>query len=192
MSKSGDFIYEVDPSWTLFLDRDGVVNERLPGTYVKHVSEFDILPGVLEALYIFQSVFLRIFVVSNQQGVGKGYMTHGDVDLVHAYLIHEVENAHAHIDQIYYSPDLAHLPSQTRKPQIGMALQAKSDFPEIDLKKAIMVGDSLSDMQFGKNAGMKTVLVGEKGDLIPRELIDIQSKDLYAFCLLLSSHRQKD
>lgn len=182
---SSDFLYEVDESWTLFLDRDGVINERIPGSYVKYISEFEILPGVLEAIYNLSKVFYKMVVVTNQQGVGKNYMSHEDVEMVHRYFVHELENAHTKVDQIYYSPDLASLPSFTRKPHIGMALQAKEDFPGIDLEKSIMVGDSKSDMQFGRNAGMKTVLVGDKGDSIPSELVDIKTTDLHRFSLIL-------
>ena len=185
------FLYDVDQSWTLFLDRDGVLNQRIPGSYVKNIRDFEILPGVLEALYNLKDSFLRMVVVTNQQGVGKGYMTEEDVRIVHEYFLHEARNAHVEIDEIYFSPDLASLPSSTRKPQIGMALQAQRDFPEIDLHKSIMVCDSRSDMEFGRNAGMKTVLVGEKGDQMSTELVDLKVKDLYTFSLLLQSAQSK-
>lgn len=185
MSDRSHFIYEVDESWTLFLDRDGVINERKVGGYVLSISEFEILPGVLESLFHFDNIFQKIFVVTNQQGIGKGIMSHDDLALIHEYLLHEVANARGRIDDIYYSPDLSHMASFTRKPQIGMALQACEDYKTVDLSKSIMVGDSLSDMQFGRNAGMYNVLAGKKKDEVQPELYDLRVEDLIGFSVLL-------
>ena len=69
-----DWIGKIDKSWTLFLDRDGVINVRLIDDYVKNINEFEFLPGVLEAFKIFSEKFGRIIIVTNQQGVGKGLM----------------------------------------------------------------------------------------------------------------------
>lgn len=185
MSDRSHFIYEVDESWSLFLDRDGVINERKVGGYVQSISEFEILPGVLEALFHFDGIFQKIFVVTNQQGIGKGIMSHEDLALIHEYFLHEVANARGRIDDIYYSPDLSNMASFTRKPQIGMALQACEDYKTVDLSKSIMVGDSLSDMQFGRNAGMYNVLAGKKKDEVQPELYDLRVEDLIGFSVLL-------
>jgi len=74
---SKDFSF--NKSWTLFLDRDGVINERIVDDYVKNPSEFDFLPGVLQAIKIFTGVFGNIFIVTNQQGIGKGIMSEDDL-----------------------------------------------------------------------------------------------------------------
>ena len=87
-----DWRQKFDKSWTLFLDRDGVINVRLIDDYVKNINEFEFLPGVLEAFRIFAEKFGRIIIVTNQQGVGKGLMTLQDVDSVHDYMLKEVEN----------------------------------------------------------------------------------------------------
>ena len=153
-----DWLYEVDESWTLFLDRDGVLNRKLEG-YVMYPHQLEILPGVLEALYLLSSLFYKIVIVTNQQGIGRELMTHHDLKVVHNTLMNKISNAHGRIDQIYYSPDLAFLDSYTRKPAPGMAFQAKEDFPFIDFEKSIIVGDSQSDIDFGTALGFKTVWV---------------------------------
>jgi len=142
----------------LFIDRDGVINQRINDGYVTSPADFNFLPGVLDALKIFQTKFHRIFIVTNQQGIGKGIMSEKDLEEIHNYMLEEFEEAGVKIDKIYYCTALKEENSPCRKPEIGMALEAKEDFPEIDLSKSVMIGDTTSDMKFGKNAGMKTVL----------------------------------
>lgn len=143
---------------TLFLDRDGVINRRINDGYVTEPSEFEFLPGVIDALKILTTKFQRIFIVTNQQGIGKGLMSDSDLEDVHAYMLEVFEENEIKIDKIYVCSALIDSNDPCRKPEIGMALQAKEDFPEIDLSYSVMVGDTMSDMKFGKNAGMKTVL----------------------------------
>lgn len=154
-----DFIQKIDHSWTLFLDRDGVINRRIYGGYVTDPEGFEFLPGVLASLKVFAKKFGRIIVVTNQQGIGKGLMTETQLHTLHHHMIQKVEQAGGRIDHVYYCGDLASLPNNGRKPSIHMANLAKADFPEIDFAKSVMVGDSLSDMEFGKNAGMFTLFV---------------------------------
>ena len=145
--------------WTLFLDRDGVINRRLIDDYVKCVNEFEFLPDAIDAIRVFSKKFKYIFVVTNQQGIGKGLMTEADLEIIHTNMISAIEAHGGRIDKVYHCSDLAASESLNRKPEIGMALQAQKDFPEVDFSHSIMVGDSKSDMQFGKNAGMKTVFI---------------------------------
>ena len=152
-----DFLKNIDSSWTLFLDRDGVINQRIVDGYVENVSDFHFLVSVPEAMALCKNIFGRIIVVTNQQGVGKGIMTEEQLTVIHTYLKEQIPE----IDQIYHSPYLSHENNIMRKPNIGMALAAKKDFPEIDLQKSIMVGDSQSDIAFGKNAGMLTVFISD-------------------------------
>lgn len=149
----------VSSEWTLFLDRDGVINKKIDNDYVKKVSEFEFLPNALEAIVAFSKIFNRIIVVTNQQGIGKGLMTGQDLRLVHQHLIDAVHEAGGKIDAIYYAPKLAKEKSVLRKPNVGMGSKAKEDFADIDFNKSIVVGDSLSDIEFGKNLGMKTVFI---------------------------------
>ena len=150
---------KIDNTWTLFLDRDGVINRRIVDGYVKSWGQFQFNPGVKEALKEVSGLFGRIVVVSNQQGVGKGLMTNSEVEKVHQRMISEVEAAGGRIDAVFYCPALESEKSFNRKPNIGMALQARKRFPEIRFRQSIMAGDSLSDMVFGKRVGMKTVFL---------------------------------
>jgi D-sedoheptulose 7-phosphate isomerase len=148
-------------NWTLFLDRDGVINHKLDNDYVKNPKEFRFLRGVPAAIAQFSQIFGRIIVVTNQQGVGKGLMTEQDLDAIHQKMLRGVQKAGGRIDKIYHAPTLKAHNSELRKPNTGMALQAQRDFPEIDFQKSIMVGDSLSDMEFGHRLGMKTVFLSK-------------------------------
>ena len=157
-----DWKGKIDKSWTLFLDRDGVINVRLIDDYVKNINEFEFLPGVLDAFKIFTEIFGRIIIVTNQQGVGKGLMTLEDVNRVHGFMVKEIENQKGRIDKIYVCPQLKSDPDNFRKPSPRMAYMAQHDFPEIDFEKSIMIGDSNSDIEFGRNAGMFTILIGDE------------------------------
>lgn len=152
----------IDKTWTLFLDRDGVINRRIVDDYVKKWEEFEFLEGVLDAIKIFNEKFGRIVVVTNQQGIGKGLMRIEDLELIHKNMVYEITYFKGRIDKAYFSPYLASENHPTRKPNIGMALQAQKDFPEIDFSKSLMIGDSKSDIEFGKNAGMKTIFIGKE------------------------------
>jgi histidinol-phosphate phosphatase family protein len=156
--------FKVDPSWSLFLDRDGVINERLPNDYVKSWSEFRFLPGVLDAIGELSALFHRVFIVTNQAGIERGFFTHDDLKDIHEKMLDCILYHGGRIDEIYYCPYKGDLDPLCRKPNPGMALEAKSDFPEIDFKKCLMVGDSDGDIAFGNNLGMKTILVGDKND----------------------------
>jgi len=159
---------DVDFGWTLFLDRDGVINRRLPGDYVKDLEQFAFLDGVLPALAIFQSLFHRIIIVTNQQGIGKGLMTEVQLQALHRYMLRAIRDSGGRIDAVYHCPALERDTDPCRKPQPGMARQAQADFPSIDFSRSIMVGDSISDMRFGAGLGMINVLVETKAEAMEK------------------------
>lgn len=148
-----------DGTWTLFMDRDDTINKRLPGDYVKSWSEFEFLPNALESIKYFSQVFNKIIIVTNQQGIGKEIMTSEQLNEIHSLMLDEIIEAGGYIDQIYYCPHLAIENPMCRKPNPGMGFQAAEDFPDIEFRKSLMVGDSISDMEFGYKLGMKNVLV---------------------------------
>ncbi len=173
----------ISKEWTLFLDRDGVINRRLVDDYVKTWDDFKFLDGVLEAMKIFNQSFGKIVVVTNQQGVGKGLMKVQTLEEIHMRMTSEVENAGGRIDKIYFCPDLKDSGSFNRKPQVGMGLKAKKDFAQINFKTSIMAGDSVSDMKFGRCLGMKTVWISSELS-VPRkypQLVDFSFDDLFLF-----------
>lgn len=175
---------DIDKTWTLFLDRDGVINLHYPNDYVKNWNEFYFLEGVLDALKNLSGIFRRIIIVTNQQGVGKGLMKEEDLQFIHDELLKEVRKYGGRIHAIYTATELvAKDTNQMRKPSLGMAKKAKKDFPEIDFSRSVMVGDTGSDMRFGKNAGMVTVYVGDDSKLLREEkqLVDFFCESLGEF-----------
>ncbi len=155
---------EIDASWSLFLDRDGVINERLPGAYVQYWSQFRFTEGTLPALAQFADWFRRIFIVTNQQGIGKNLMTREMLEAVHYQMLKDIEQANGRIDHIYFCPDLRSKPNNCRKPNPAMGILAKKNYPEIFFNRSIMVGDSIADIQFGHHLGMTTILVIGKAE----------------------------
>lgn len=151
----------VNDGWTLFLDRDGVINRRIVDGYVTCWEEFEFLPGVLEAMALLTQRFKYIFVITNQQGVGKGLMTMEQVDAIHDQMCTEIEAHGGLVDAILVCPQLATDPDNYRKPRPDMAYMACEICPDIDLSKCIMVGDGLTDIEFGRNAGTRTVFIGD-------------------------------
>jgi D-glycero-D-manno-heptose 1,7-bisphosphate phosphatase len=147
--------------WSLFLDRDGVLNKKIDYGYVTKVSEFEFLPGVLSAVAILSKIFKRIIVVTNQRGIFKGLYTTDTLSLIHNYLLNEIIFHGGRIDKIYFCPhDYSDL-CNCRKPGIGMPLMAKAEFDDIDFNKSIIIGDSISDIQMGQKLDMITVLISE-------------------------------
>ena len=173
----------IDPTWTLFLDRDGVINTRILGGYVKNWSQFEFIHGVPEALKILSTKFSRIIVVSNQQGIGKGLMTTEELDSLHREMIAGIVRNGGRIDRVYHSPFLEKEGSVIRKPNIGMALMARKDFRGVNFKRSVMVGDSISDMVFGKRLKMVNVFISEDIRQIRKNfrLVDFSFPDLLTF-----------
>ena len=148
----------IDKDWTLFLDRDGVINYEKKDDYIRNREEFKFYEGAKDALKIFGRKFGIIIVVSNQRGIGKGLMTEDDLAGIHQNMQQEIEDAGGRIDGIYYCTAID-AKAIYRKPNPGMAFSAKRDFPEIDLGRSIIAGNKPSDMLFGTNAGMYSVYI---------------------------------
>ena len=148
----------IDQSWTLFLDRDGVINHEKHKDYIHTWDEFVFYDGVQEAIKTFSTIFKRIIIVTNQKGVGKGLTLLENLTEIHNNMKSSIQLAGGRIDAIYFCPDLDEN-SPNRKPNPGMGYQAKQDFPEIDFTKSIMVGNTLSDMEFGRNIGAYTIFL---------------------------------
>ena len=144
---------------TIFLDRDGVLNEKMPeGSYVTTWAEFRLLAGAAEAIARLNRAGLRVIVVSNQRGISLGLYSAADVEGIQNNLQQLLDSHGAHVDAFYVCP---HDKNQCdcRKPLPGMFVQARHDFPEIVPETSLMVGDSLSDIEFGHWLGMRTVLI---------------------------------
>jgi histidinol-phosphate phosphatase family protein len=164
--------------WSLFFDRDGVINRRLVDDYVKKPDDFEFLEEVPQSLAFFKKHFKYLFLVTNQQGIGKGLMTVSDLKQVHHFMMSTLEKERGQFDALFYCPHLAVEACNCRKPQIGMAKQAQQQFPDIDFSQSILLGDSVSDMQFGRNAGMKTVWIGALSPKVTPQMWDAQFESL--------------
>ncbi|RYY86298.1 MAG: HAD-IIIA family hydrolase [Chitinophagaceae bacterium] len=181
---------QVDQSWTLFLDRDGVVNDERVGHYVLNRGEFLFSAGVLEAMPLLANRFGRILMVTNQRGVSKALMSLEDLHDVHAHMLEGVTGAGGRIDDIFFCTDKEDR-CFFRKPNPGMAVQARQRYPDIDLRKSIMVGNKPSDMRFGRAAGMFTVFVTTTNphQPFPHPDIDLRFNNLREFANALQSSR---
>jgi D-glycero-D-manno-heptose 1,7-bisphosphate phosphatase len=151
--------WNIDSSWCLFLDRDGVINTRKMGGYIQTIEEFEFLPDADHAIAAMSQLFKHVFVVTNQQGIGKGIMTESNLSGIHRYMSNRIIELGGSITKCYHAPDLDGENNLLRKPNIGMGLLAQNDFPEVDFEKSIMVGDSDTDIEFGTKLGMKTVRI---------------------------------
>lgn len=162
--------WDISPDWALFLDRDGVINKDMQSIYVKGIEQFTFIDKVPESIAQLRKYFSRIIVVTNQQGIGKGLVTHQEVQSLFVHIQNTLAPLGGSIDAFYYCPHLAVVHCLCRKPRIGMALQARIDFPGIDYTKAVIVGDRATDIEFGKKLGMKTVFVTNNEPLLPKQI----------------------
>ncbi|GAB3009498.1 hypothetical protein GCM10027051_08160 [Niabella terrae] len=176
----------IDDKWTLFLDRDGVINEDNPGGYITDAEAFRFTTGFPSGFAQLSQKFKYIIIITNQRGVGRGIIQPQDLEAMHRKLLEGVQTSGGRIDHIYFCTAVEDK-AFCRKPNPGMALAASMDFPDIDFSKAVMVGNNLSDMSFGRNAGMHTVFVATtQAPLpLPDQRIDLQFSDLQAFCQAL-------
>lgn len=186
LSKPAVSLKDIDKSWTIFLDRDGVFNHDKVGSYVFRPEEFRLYDGALEAIKTITQKFGLVLVATNQRGVGKGLMTLQDLHDVHAKMQEEIAAGGGHIDQFYYATEISNF-DPMRKPNPGMAFAAKKDFPQIDMRKAIMVGNNPSDMQMGRNAGLYTVYLTTTNPPyhLPHPEVDWQFETLAQFAAAL-------
>ena len=144
---------------TLFLDRDGVINMKLDGRYVRNFEEFEFMPGAELAIANLSKIFKRILVVTNQQGIAKGIMSAEDLNSLHKTMIQKLKATGGAIQKIYYCPHLDAENCKCRKPNTGMIEQAIIDFPDLKNENSYLVGDSDSDITAGNEMGLITVKV---------------------------------
>jgi D-glycero-D-manno-heptose 1,7-bisphosphate phosphatase len=170
---------------TVFIDRDGVLNEKMPeGHYVALWSEFQVRPGVVEAIAHLNRAGVRVAVVSNQRGVALGLYTAEDVKAIQAEFQKMLGAFGAHVDGFYFCPhDKGHC--NCRKPLPGLFEQALADFPGIAAATSVMIGDSLSDIEFGRRLKMTTAFIDgaadrqKQGAEDAREMADLTFSSLH-------------
>jgi D-glycero-D-manno-heptose 1,7-bisphosphate phosphatase len=150
----------------VFLDRDGVINRKLPeGCYVTRIEDFELLPGAAQAVAKLNANGLTVILVTNQRAIGLDLMTQPELDQLHKHLRQRLAAHGARLDAIYYCPhDPSHRPCTCRKPETGLFEQAIRDFPGIGSQNSVVIGDSLSDVEAGSRLGMRTIFI--EGELL--------------------------
>lgn len=144
----------------IFLDRDGtIVAEK---NYLHRPEDVEIFPGAGAALKRLQDAGFKLFIVSNQSGVGRGYFTMADVDRVNAHLCAELARNGVRFEKIYIAPEAPEVPSRGRKPSPQFLFDARDEF-HLDLAQSYMVGDKLIDLECGWNAGVKKSILVRTG-----------------------------
>lgn len=169
---------------TVFLDRDGVINEKAPeGDYIRRLQDLKLLESSATAIARLNGAGVRVVVVTNQRGVALGLFSKEDVLQIEAALEKMLAAEGARLDGFYFCPHDEGT-CNCRKPLPGLYEQARADFPEIDPASSLMVGDSLSDIKFGRNLGMRTIFIEgpaetqRSGAERARELADAQCQSL--------------
>jgi D-glycero-D-manno-heptose 1,7-bisphosphate phosphatase len=146
----------------VFIDRDGTIN--VEKDYLFRTEDFEFIPGAAEAIRMFNEAGWLVVVVSNQSGVARGYYTEEDVHLLHSHISAQLRQSGARVDAWFYCPHHPSgrgsyaLPCRCRKPLPGMLLEAADRFG-IDLDASLMIGDKLVDIEAGRSAGCRSVLV---------------------------------
>jgi D-glycero-D-manno-heptose 1,7-bisphosphate phosphatase len=166
------------PETAIFLDRDGVLNRRIPGGYVTNYQEWEWLPGARAACAELSQYFDRVLIVTNQQGIGKGLMTENDLHAIHQQVVEDIEASGGRIDGIYFCPHLKTDNCSCRKPRPGLIRQALNDFPAIALTDAYLAGDSYSDLLLANRVRLQAVWVDTKAEEREHILAHLRLKTL--------------
>ena len=172
---------------TVFLDRDGVINENLPG-YVRHWDEFCFIPGACDAIARLTAAGHRIIVCTNQAGIATGELSKQSLEEIHQRMLAEIEKAHGYVERVYHCPHGKQVGCFCRKPRPGLLLRARSELG-CDLTDAVFVGDSMTDVQAAIGAGVfpMLVLTGRGVEQLQRHASDVQRPFLVKEDLLAAS-----
>ena len=150
----------------VFLDRDGTIIEDKH--YLHRPEQVAILPGAAAALKRLRAGGLKLFIVSNQSGVGRGYFTLADVEKVNQRLRSELAREGVYFEKIYVAPEAPDQPLQGRKPSPQFLFDARDEFG-IDLAESYMIGDKMIDLECGWNAGVERCLLVRTGSGLETE-----------------------
>ena len=155
----------------IFLDRDGVINEKLEGDYVKTIDEFKMLSGVPEALKMLKDGGYTLILITNQRGIARGLMSEDDLAIVHDHMQSELSKNGAAIDRIFFCPH-DYNQCDCRKPKLGM-FRAAEKFFDVDKRASFMIGDSASDIEAGRNYGVRTISIGNRKANADHDCVDL-------------------
>src|SRR3989338_664984 len=176
------------PKKIALIDRDGIINKRpLKARYIRSWKQFKFLPGAIKSLGLLKRNGFRLILISNQAGIGRGLMTEKDLKKIHENMQKALKRGNADLDAIYCCPHSWEDNCECRKPKPGMILRAANDL-SFDVTKAVFIGDDERDIQAGKNAGCKTILIS-KGDAA-KSSPDMICKSLEEAAELLVNHKK--
>jgi D-glycero-D-manno-heptose 1,7-bisphosphate phosphatase len=153
----------------VFLDRDGVINRDSPD-YIKSWSEFEFLPGSLEALKQLTLNGFPIIIITNQSVIHRKMVSKKDLDFIHDMMKKTVQSNGGDIKDIFYCPHIPEDRCDCRKPNPGLIYRAKKRY-KIDLEASIMVGDSAKDIECARNAGCGSAILVKTGNGVTAENI---------------------
>jgi D-glycero-D-manno-heptose 1,7-bisphosphate phosphatase len=143
----------------VLLDRDGVINKKVPGGYVNSIEDFEINLEIFDFLKFLEARTIRTAIVTNQQGLGKGVTKFPNFHLIQGFFAQECIQRNLTPPQLFYCPHLEGT-CECRKPKSNMLLAAMKTF-DVTPDKCLMIGDSVSDVSAGKSILIKTVHFGE-------------------------------
>ncbi|MFQ5914699.1 MAG: D-glycero-alpha-D-manno-heptose-1,7-bisphosphate 7-phosphatase [Nitrospinota bacterium] len=171
-------------SRAVFLDRDGVINRKAPdGEYIKSWEEFEFLNGAPEAVALLKQNGFLVILVTNQRGISLGKVREEDVREIHRRMQRQLWDVGAKMDAVYYCPH-DYGQCSCRKPDVGMFLQAKRDFPTIDFTKSFVIGDSKVDMEAAARLNCGKILIADKDSSLLQELAEMGVEiGFTSFCL---------
>ena len=142
----------------VFLDRDGVINENLDGTYVHEWAAFRFLPGTVEAIAALHRAGYPVVVVTNQAGIAHGHLSAASLEEIHGEMVSAIRAGGGDIAAVLHCPHHPRSGCDCRKPQPGM-LRRAADTLSLDLSRSVLVGDHLTDLQAARAAGCGAILV---------------------------------
>ena len=179
----------VGRDWCLFLDRDGVINRQVVGDYVRSWRDFEMLPNAGLALKQLRDWAPHLVVVTNQQGIGKGFMRADDVAEIHQRLQAELANSGMTIDAFQVCPHLESASCGCRKPRPALVIDWLHERPHVDASLSIMVGDSNSDLELAHNVaavvgGCASVHIGGHAEVGVNA--DVSFDSLWDFAIAVS------
>lgn len=160
-----------------FLDRDGVLVEDTG--FVHKIEDFKLIPNAVEGLKLLKN--FKLFIITNQSGIGRGYFKFEDFLNYNNKVVEELEKHNIKIEKTYVCPHAPEENCECRKPKAKMIKDAAKEFG-IDLSRSFMIGDKKIDIEMGRNAGCKSILVltgngmkekeNSKADYVADDLLD--------------------
>ncbi len=144
----------------LFLDRDGVIN--IDHGYVSKIEDFEFNDGIFELLHLFIEKGYKLFIVTNQSGIGRGYYSQNDFETLTTWMLEEFKKQNIHVESVHHCHHAPEALCACRKPATGMVDEILS-LNSIDVKNSWLIGDKQSDIDLAKNSGIgSTIAIGER------------------------------